>query len=93
MLTYEQAKKRGMDACVEKMGRSFVDMHKDNLCYGASDVDEYAYCFLGVDDKPDVLGGKRELILDSTSKWPYVAKCHVWYSDGKIDFYDCVLPT
>ena len=29
MLTYEAAKKMGIDACVEKLGRDFVKMHKD----------------------------------------------------------------
>ena len=29
MLTYEKAKKIGIDACIDKLGREFVMSHKD----------------------------------------------------------------
>ena len=90
MLTFEEAKKIGIDACVAKLGESFVSKHEDNLCAGYGDVEDYAYCFLGVSDQPEKLSG--ELVLDSTSKWPFIAKCNVWYNDGRIEFFDCVLP-
>ncbi len=92
MLSYEQAKKIGIDACVEKIGEDFVSKHEDNLCVGYGDVEDYAYCFVGVDDAPEIIDDREELVLDSTSKWPFIAKCNVWYNDGHIEFFDCKLP-
>ena len=92
MLTYEEARKIGIDACVKKIGEDFVSMHEDNLCVGYGDVDDYAFCFLGISDQPENLDNRKDLVLDSTSKWPYIAKCNVWYQDGKIEFLDCILP-
>lgn len=46
MLTYEEARKIGIDACVQKIGEDFVNEHEDNLCAGYGDVEDYAYCFL-----------------------------------------------
>lgn len=92
MLTYEEARKIGIDACVQKIGEDFVNKHEDNLCAGYGDVEDYAYCFLGVSDQPENLDDGKGLVLDSTNKWPYIAKCNVWYLDGRIEFFDCILP-
>lgn len=92
MLTYEQAKKIGAEACVGKMGEDFVSKHEDNLCVGYGDVEDFAYCFLGIDDKPEHIDDKEEIVLDSASKWPYQVCCNVWYEDGKVEFFDCILP-
>ena len=94
MLTYEAAKKVGVDACVEKLGREFVKMHKDTSCAGYGDAEDYAFCYVGVDDRPEPKWNKSEVILDDGpgGKFPYIASCNVWYADGKIEFQDCVLP-
>ena len=95
MLTYEAAKKLGINACVEKLGKDFVRLHKDTSCAGYGDADDYAFCYVGVDDRPEPEWNGDEVVLDDnpSSKFPYLASCNVWYADGKIEFLDCVLPT
>ncbi len=94
MLTYEAEKKLGIDACVEKLGKDFVRLHKDTSCAGYGDADDYAFCYVGVDDRPEPEWDEAEVVLDDNpnSKFPYLASCNVWYDDGKIEFQDCVLP-
>ena len=92
MLTFEQAKKIGVDACIEKLGRDFVNQFKDTSCDAYADMKDYAYCFVGVDNRENRYG-EGVPALTSTNKFPYVARCNVRYSDGDISFFDCVLPS
>lgn len=92
MLTFEEAKKIGVDACVELLGRDFVNKYKDSSCPAYADMEEYAFCFLGVDNSPsrnDMQGVK----LTSSDSFPFVARCTVKYSDGSVNYLDCVLPS
>ena len=53
MLTYEEAKRIGVNACIEKIGKDFVKRYRDSSCSAYANVDdEYAYCFDGVSDRP-----------------------------------------
>ena len=94
MLTYEAAKKIGIDACVEKLGKDFVRLHKDTSCAGYGNADDHAFCYVGVDDRPEPVWNDSEVILDGSpsSKFPYLSSCNVWYSDGKIEFLDHIVP-
>ena len=91
MLTYEKAKKIGIEACIDKLGRDFVNKHKDTSSSGFGDRGDHAFCFVGVDDRPET-NMSDELVLTSNGKFPYVARCNVRYSDGYIEFLECVLP-
>ena len=91
MLTYEEARKIGINACIDKLGRDFVTRYRGNACSAYGDRENYASCFVGVSDQPapQMIDGLR---LSSEEEFPYVARCSVAYSDGKITFLDCVLP-
>ena len=91
MITYEKAREIGVDACIDKLGRDFVMKHRDTSSSAYGDRGDHVYCFVGVDDKP---APKMDngLVLTSDTNFPYVARCTVSYSDGKIEFLDCVLP-
>ena len=91
MITYEKAREMGVDACIDKLGRDFVMKHRDTSSSAYGDRGDHVYCFVGVDDKP---APKMDngLVLTSDTNFPYVARCTVSYSDGKIEFLDCVLP-
>ena len=91
MITYEKARKMGVDACIDKLGRDFVMKHRDTSSSAYGDRGDHVYCFVGVDDKPAPKMDKG-LVLTSDTNFPYVARCTVSYSDGKIEFLDCVLP-
>ena len=91
MLTYEKARKIGIHACMEKLGRSFVEARRETACSGYGDRSDHVFCFVGVDDRPIPEMGEN-LILDLNSEFPYMACCNVRYSDGHVDFLKCSLP-
>lgn len=91
MLTYEKARKIGVEACIDKLGRDFVMKYQDTSSSGYGDRGDHVFCFVGVDDRP-APEMKDELILTSNGKFPYMARCNVRYSDGQVEFLDCVLP-
>ena len=92
MITFEQARRAGIDACIDRLGREFVTKHRETACSAYGDRGDYVYCFVGVSDKPyeKVYDG---LVLDGGSKFPFVARCTVSYVDGSIDYLDSVLPS
>ena len=49
-LTFEEAKKLGMDACVDRLGRDFVMKYRDTSCSSYEDIEERVYCFPGVNN-------------------------------------------
>mgnify|MGYP007069905044 CR=1 FL=1 len=73
MLTFEQAKKIGVDACIEKLGRDFVNQFKDTSCDAYADMKDYAYCFVGVDNRENRYG-EGVPALTSTNTFPYIAR-------------------
>ena len=85
MLTFEEARKIGLDACAEKLGREFVRKHAKTSSTAYGDAEDYAYCFIGVSDQPSKPYREGDKI-------PYMASCNVWYDTGKIDFLECILP-
>ena len=92
MLTFEEAKKIGINACIDKLGRDFVREHRDNgvSCYG--EEDGIVSCYVGIDDKPCIIDTSGPIVLDHESHFPYYANCYVNRTDGKITFGDSVLP-
>lgn len=94
MLTREAARKIGIDACVDKIGRDFVETYKDFAVYACGDgeIEDSVFCYVGVDDKPYVPETSDTLVLDSTSQFPYRASCNVCLTDGAVKFIECVLP-
>lgn len=96
MLTFKQAREIGIEACVDRLGRDFVMEYRDTSCPQYADLEDHAYCFVGVDntenrydDGPLVL---TSVASGSGSSWPYFACCNVSYSDGAIEFLDCMIP-
>ena len=96
MLTFELAKKIGIDACIDRLGRDFVMKYRDTSSPSYGDVDDYAYCFVGVDNSESRYDlGKPVLTSGTNGKpdWPYFASCNVHYDDGSVEFLECVIPT
>ena len=91
MITYEKARKIGVDACIDKLGRDFVMKYRDSSSSAYGDRGDHAYCFVGVSDKP---AEKMQdgLTLTSNSSFPYIARCTVSYIDGEVSFLECILP-
>lgn len=94
MFTFEQAKRIGVDACVDKLGKEFVQRNNSGSCVGYADVDEYAFCYVGINDRPRQDWNGETIVLDGNgSKFPYMVSCKVWYNDGNVEFMDCIVPT
>ena len=94
MLTFEEAKKTGIKACIDKLGIDFVRKYEDKSCVAYGDEEDHAFCFLGVsiDTIEPWTGGP--LILDDSpeAKYPFSASCNVAYENGKVTFLECALP-
>ncbi|MEZ3487296.1 MAG: hypothetical protein K1W22_12105 [Lachnospiraceae bacterium] len=94
LLTYEEAKKIGIHACIDKLGRDFVRKYRETSCSAYGDMEDFAYCFVGVSNIADDLTNPS-IVLSSApeAQFPYIASCNVEYADGKITFLECILPT
>lgn len=93
MLTMEAAKKIGINACIDRLGRDFVQAHRNSAASAYSETDDGVFCFVGVDDNPGSRGSSDTLVLDSKSVFPYRVSCTVALEDGVPAFVDCVLPS
>ena len=95
MLTFEEAKKIGIRACVDKLGYDFVKKYEATACSAYGDDGDHASCFVGVSTEPDTPWNGGPLILDDSpeSKFPYSASCNVAYADGTVTFLECTLPS
>ena len=94
MLTFEEAKKVGTIACLEKLGKDFVRKYRETACSAYGDEEDHAFCFVGVSTEPDTPWRGEPIILDDSPdrKFPFSASCNVSYADGAVTFLECVLP-
>ena len=97
MLTYENARRIGLNACIDQLGREFVMKYKDSAATAYStepDENGNVFCFVGVDDHPETRHNRNaaQLILDNTSKFPYSASCNVNLENERTEYLECVLP-
>ena len=93
MLTFEEAKRVGITACVDKLGYDFVKKYEDTACSAYGDEGDHASCFVGVSTEPETPWKGGNLILDDSpkSQYPYSASCNVAYADGTVTFLNCRL--
>lgn len=92
MLNIETARKIGINACIDKIGRDFVMAHKEFATSAYGENEDGVFCFVGVGDSCQSENSDEILILDSHSQFPYRASCNVNLSDGGTEFLECVLP-
>ena len=94
MLTFEEAKKIGIGACVEKLGHSFVKQYADSFCsaYGWGKDENTVFCFAGIDDNPEKITDTNELILTSNNDFPYRVSCNVNILNSSISYVECIVP-
>lgn len=92
MLTVEAAKKIGIHACIEKLGRGFVLAHREHATSAYGESENGVFCFVGVDDDCKSQNRDGVLILDSHSEFPYRASCNISLTDGTPHFIECVVP-
>ena len=91
MLSYEEARRVGINACIDKIGRDFCEKNRDYSCAWYGDMEKYAYCGVGISDE-DSYHPQERLILTHEEDWLYMVLCNVWYEDGRIEFLKCRIP-
>lgn len=91
MLSFEQAKKIGTDACIDRLGRDFFTQYKDTSSSGYGDMEDRVYCSVAIDNS-DSRYDEVPLILTSDNPFPYRASCTVRYEDGEIEFIEYTTP-
>lgn len=91
MLNVETARKIGINACIDKLGRDFVLANKDFATSAYGENGDGVFCFVGVDNKCHAKN-RGGLVLDSQSAFPYRVSCNVSLLDGMAKFIECVLP-
>ena len=89
MITVEEAKKIGIQACIKKLGKEFVKENAGHSSAGYGKRQDSVFCFVGVDNERN--NHSRGLILDSI-KFPYRVSCEVSLIDGSISFLECIVP-
>ena len=96
MLTMETARKIGVNACIDKLGRNFVLKYRESSTASyTTEADENGnvFCFVGVDNNPASRKHDPDvLILDGTSKYPYYVSCNVNLNTEKVEFVDVAIP-
>lgn len=92
MLNIEKARKIGINACIDKLGRDFVLANKEFATSAYGESEDGIFCFVGVDDGCSSKNSDQVLFLDCQSQFPYRASCNVSLLDGIPHFLECVCP-
>ena len=92
MLNATEAKKIGINACVEKIGVDFCKKYEENACTSCGIRDHIMFCSVGIDDIPYVAPKDPERLVLSESGFQYIASCNVDMRNGKIEFLECIVP-
>lgn len=96
MLTVKEAKIIGRDACIDRLGRDFVEKYKDNsvAAYGDFSDEGIVFCYVGVSDKPyeEIYPGSLVLSESQERKMPFGVSCNVQLENGHIEYLECKLP-
>lgn len=91
-LTEQEARKIGLDACIDKLGYEFCKKYQDNAV-SSWGMGEYGMnCFVGVNVTPLKPTTEELAILTDKKDWEYYAHCVVDMEDGSVQYNQCVLP-
>jgi hypothetical protein len=86
MLTKEEARKKGIRACMEKIGWEFCLANEENSATAYGEDGGEMFCFVGINNNPCKDRNPDVLILSCCKGFPYYASCFVNMDDGNIKF-------
>ena len=89
MLSVEEAKTKGINACIDRIGHELCKEYADNATSAYGRRDDFVDCFVGLNDEHEPvidLDSIDALVLTEERQWKYSAECSVRLSDGWIDF-------
>ena len=84
MLSIEEARKIAINACIDKLGKDFVEKYKDSSVFAIGVWNGQVYCYIGVNCKNIEIKSK-ELLLDE-EKFEYCSSCLVDLETGNISY-------
>lgn len=88
MLTATEARKKGIRACMDKIGFDFCMAHEENSATAYSENNGIMFCCVGINNNPKKDRNPEILVLSSVKGFPYHSSCNVNMSDGSIEFLD-----
>ena len=92
MLNMETARRIGINACIDKLGREFVLLHRDTATSAYGETENGVFCFVGVDTNYVSQNNNEVLVLDGNTQCQYRVSCNVNPQTGEVQFIECVLP-
>lgn len=97
MLTCNEAKTIGRNACIQKIGIEFYEKYRSSatIAYGDFSEEGIVFCYVGVDNQPMEDNPSEPLILSNeeyNNPIPFFASCNVILESGDVVFLDCTLP-
>lgn len=81
MLTIDEARQKGLNACIDLLGREFMRQYKHQGCAAWGVTENGVFCFVAISTKEPQ---QYMVMLDSTSKWSCCSECTVSLSTGEI---------
>jgi hypothetical protein len=90
MLTATEARKKGVRACMEKIGFEFCLANEENSATAYGEDDGKMFCFVGINNNPRKDRNRDVLILSSAKGFPYHSSCNVDMNDGSVEYLDYV---
>lgn len=88
MLSILQAKKIGINACIDKIGRDLCVKYADQSASSYGQNGDVVNCFVGLSTTPFHPENIDKLVLTEEKEWDYSAECSVDLSSGEIIFYN-----
>lgn len=89
MLTKEEARKKGIRACMEKIGWGFCLANEENSATAYGGSGEVIFCFVGINNNSRKGRNRDKIISSCYIGFPYYAGCFVNINDGSINFCEC----
>lgn len=81
-----EARKKGIRACMDKIGYEFCIKHQDGACVTYGENNGEMFCFVGIDDTAEDCVDSDVLTLSNVKGFPYSASCNVNMKSGEIKF-------
>lgn len=92
MLSKNEAKKIGINACINKIDPTFFQKYKQNACASWGEYNEKMFCSIGIDSKPCILEKKPSKLILTEDGFQYMVSCEVNMTDGSIEYLECITP-
>ncbi len=86
MLSILQAKKLGINACIDKIGRELCEKYSDRSASSYGQYGDVVNCFVGLSTTSFHSENIDNLVLTEEKQWDYFAECSVDLYSGEIIF-------